>query len=98
MIAVKQTVKDICEEVYKIGFQQIVIDLVQDELEPLIECEDISRDDIGAAAYDVSILLDVYNPEFEKDIDLLTRLKLALNDWEHQHEQVNKILGLPPQN
>lgn len=98
MIAVKQKVNDICEEVYKFGFSQIVIDLVQDEIEELLVKEDLVRDDLGASSYQCGLLLDVFNPAMEKDVDFLIRLKQALSDWEQSHEFANKALGLPPEN
>lgn len=97
MIQVKQKVRDICDEVYKHGFQQIVIDLVQDDVEELLEDADLIRDDLIAQSYCISLLLNIFDEKFEKDIDLLTRLKDALDDWAHEYELVNKSLGLPPE-
>jgi len=98
MKVVKQKVKDICEEVYKFGFSQIIIDLVQDDIEDLLEDDDILRDDIGATTYVISLLLEVYNPALEKDVDFLQRLEKALRDWQSEYEEINRLLGLPPEN
>lgn len=96
MIKVKQEVKDICNEVYKFGFTQIVIDLIQDDIEELLE-GDIDRDKISSASYRCSLLLNVFNPVLFKDVELLTALIKALDNWTQSHEFANRALGLPPE-
>ena len=96
MIKVKQDVKDVCNEIYRFGYSQIVIDLVQDDIEELIE-DEIDRDKISSAAYRCSLLLKVFNPIFVKDIELLTKLIKTLDDWTASHEFANRALGLPPE-
>ncbi len=93
--AVKQKVKDIANEIYGFGYQQILIDFVQDDVEEVLNAESITRDDVGALAYEASLLLDVYNPKFKKDIDLLNRLDNALRHWENDIEANNQLLGIP---
>lgn len=93
MTTVELNVKNICDELFKKDFSQIVIDLVQ-ETEDLIR-EDVSRDAVGAACYDCSVLLEVFNPELKADIDLLTRLHDALEKWRTEIERRNIILGIP---
>lgn len=103
MTAIEKRVKDIVDEVLQMHAQQIVIDLVQDEIEPLIgKREDVTgkvggptRDEVGAAAYMTDILLEVFNPKFEKDIDILKRLSSALTEWSNDIEATNVLLGLP---
>lgn len=95
MTTFEQKVKEICDEVYKKNFQQITIDLVQETEELINTDEPIRRDDVGAAAYDCDVLLEVFNPSFEIDIDLLTRLTKALSDWANDIENTNKVLGVP---
>lgn len=75
---------------------QIVIDLFQDDLEDMLSQEDVTPDDIGAFSYNVGNLKDVFNPKFGKDIELLTDLEKALDDWLIDREFVNKSLGLDP--
>lgn len=96
MTTFEENVKSICDEVYKFNVQQITIDLVQDNIEELFGREEqIRRDDVGAASYDCGILLEVFNPKFEKDIDVLTRLENALDEWANDIENTNKLLGIP---
>jgi predicted unusual protein kinase regulating ubiquinone biosynthesis (AarF/ABC1/UbiB family) len=99
MTTFEQKVKDICDEAYNKNLQQITIDLIQDNIEGelLNSDEPVTRDAVGAAAYDTDILLEVFNPKFDKDIDLLTRLKKALDEWSDDIENTNKILGIPIQ-
>lgn len=92
----KSVVKDICNEIYKFGTHQIIIDLVQDEIEEVLsDVEFPPRDSIGALVYEVGLILEIINPRFERDINFLTRLKQALKDWETEIENTNVILGLP---
>ena len=96
MTTFEQKVKEICDEVYKYNVQQITIDLVQDNIEELFGKEEqIRRDDVGAASYDCGILLEVFNPKFENDIDILKRLEKALDEWAADIENTNIILGIP---
>lgn len=97
MIQAKQNVKTICDKIYNYGYTQIVIDLVQDDIEELLEDEELVRDKISAAAYQCNSLLDVFNPSFNLDIELLIELESALVDWEQSHEFANRVLGLPPE-
>lgn len=95
-----QIVKDICDSIAYDFPEQILIDLVQDEVEDLFRnySEDqTTRDAVGAAAYKVSILKEVYNPQFQKDIEILDKLYVALEEWRNEIEQRNKILKLPPE-
>jgi predicted unusual protein kinase regulating ubiquinone biosynthesis (AarF/ABC1/UbiB family) len=96
MTTFEAKVKSICDEIYHQDLQQITIDLVQDNVEELLGVQaKPSRDAVGAAAYDTSILLEAINPKFEKDVDILTRLYKALNDWSNDIEATNVILGAP---
>jgi len=90
-----EAVKAICEKVYKGNFNQIIIDLVQEDLEELTTADKVSRDDIGAMQYQCSILLDVYNPRFTKDVQFLEDMIKALEAWTADHENTNRLLGLP---
>lgn len=96
MTQAKEKVKAVSEQIYKFGLSQIIIDLVQDMVEEYLEQEDVTPDEIGSMKYECSILLEVYNPALEKDILFLNDLIEALQDWNDQATQVNKILGLDP--
>jgi len=96
MISTKKKVKDLCDEMYKLNCHQIVIDLVQEIEQQLIHPdEEVSRDKVGSFAYEVDILNEAFNPEFEKDRDLLRRLYEALHAWQKDIEGTNIALGIP---
>lgn len=102
MTTYEQKVKKICDEVYQKFPEQILIDFIQDEIEELLnKCDEMgkdespTRDEVGALSYECSVMIDVYNPKFEWDIDVLTRLKKALDEWCNDIEQTNILLGLP---
>jgi hypothetical protein len=75
---------------------QIVIDLFQDDLTDLLDKEDITPEDIGAFGYHVGCLIEVFNPIYDKDIQLLKEVDDALGEWEDDQSFVNKSLGLDP--
>lgn len=94
MTTFEKKVKEICLEVYTLEFSQIVIDLAQGIEEDLIETdEEVTRDMVGAAAYDTDIIRDIN--KHEKEVAYLTRLYNALQDWIADIEQTNLTLGLP---
>jgi hypothetical protein len=96
MTTYQRRVKELCDSMYGKDLQQITIDLIQDAIEPLLDIEAmVTRDCVGASAYDVSILLEVFNPKFGLDIMLLSKLDKALDEWSNDIEQTNIILGLP---
>jgi hypothetical protein len=93
----KEKVKEISDRIHTFGYKQIVIDLIEEWIEPLlIFNEEMTGDDLGAAAYTTSTLLEVFDCRYEKDVALLTELDRALNEWLADHDFVNKTLGLPP--
>lgn len=96
MLQSRQQVKDLCDQLMQRHPEQILIDLVQDKIEELVTEDDVTPDDIGAMAYECSILLDIYNPGFEGDVKYLIELKTALNNWEADATFANKTLGLDP--
>ena len=96
MIQSKQKVKDVCDELFHVKPEQIVIDLIQDEIEELLTSDDVTPDDIGAATYVTSLLIDIYNPVFKTDIEYLKRLHNALVRWGNDATFANKTLGLDP--
>ena len=75
---------------------QLVIDLFQDDLTDLIDKEDVTPEDIGAFGYHVGCLLEIFNPIYDKDIQLLKELESVLDEWESDQTFVNKSLGLDP--
>lgn len=92
----KEKVKKICDEIYIANINQTLIDFIQDEVEVIVDSDEYpSRQSVGALAYTCGCLIDVYNPKFSKDIDILTRLQNALSEWSDDIENTNIILGLP---
>lgn len=92
----KGKVKSICDKVYQKQFKQITIDLIQDNIEELLENDDRTPEEIGAACYNVGLLVEVFNPVLDHDLELLKELKEALHNWYVDAERVNKFLGLDP--
>lgn len=77
---------------------QKTIDIVQETIEQLdrdTEDEPIERDELGAIDYDISILLDVWNPRLKYDIDVLKRVQKIMIDWYQDVDFVNISLGIP---
>jgi hypothetical protein len=96
MTSKEKKVKELCDEIYNLGFQQITIDMVQDEIEELLHADKKpSRDAVGALSYRCSLLMEVMDSRFEKDTSLLSRLIAALDEWNKDIEDTNIILGLP---
>ena len=97
MTTYQQAVKAIVDEAYRKELAQITIDLIQNNIEEeLLNSEkELTSEDVGAASYDADILLEVMNQKFENDIDILTRLTKALDEWEEDMRNTNSILGLP---
>lgn len=96
MLASKKRVIQLCDKLMQINPSQILIDLVEDEIEDRVYSDDVTPDEIGALEYQCSILRDVYNPEFTKDITYLIELEHALLDWGADATFANKTLGLDP--
>ena len=77
---------------------QKTIDIVQETIEQLdrdYEEEQIQRDELGAINYEIDILLEVWNKEFEYDIEILKRVDKIIEDWYNDIEFVNTTLGIP---
>jgi hypothetical protein len=76
---------------------QITIDFFQDfQMEFLIDREEpIERDQIGAKAYDISVLLDVFDPKFEYDIAVFKKMYKILDEWAEDIDFRNRALGIP---
>lgn len=96
MIQTRQAVKDLCDKLMQVKPSQIVIDLVQEQIEEAVENDSTTPDEVGALCYYADILLIVYNPAFEDDIEYLQELRDALDDWSDDAEFINKTLGIDP--
>lgn len=75
-------------------YSQAIIDIADDIEEVLINPE-ATREDIGAAAYTVSVIAEICREGADRD--WLLKTKAALDSWNSAHEAVNVILGLPPE-
>ena len=73
------TINELSELVfYKMeNYHQITIDLVSDAEDLLIK-ENLLSDEVGALCYNISILLEVINPNLIDDIECLNNLKNEL--------------------
>lgn len=77
---------------------QKTIDIVQETISDLdrdTEEEPIQRDELGAINYEIGILLDVWSPALEYDIDVLKRFDKIIQDWYKDVEFINIALGIP---
>lgn len=95
----KKTIQELGKRAWKKFPNQITIDLIQESEQLLCSEEDESnlRDDVGSLSYEVSIVLEVLNPNLNYDKDLLEKLESALDKWAEAIEFVNKSLGIPPE-
>lgn len=95
MTIIEEKVKSICNEVYTKDFQQITIDLIQDQIEDLLTSDEKPTSEyVGAACYSVGILVESINPKHTKDFELLSRLYKALHGWLEEIDNVDKILNI----
>ena len=77
---------------------QITIDWVQNTEIDLNREEDedpITRDHLGSMSYNLSILLEVFDPKKKYDISILKRLNKIIENWSNDIEFVNRALGIP---
>ena len=97
MTKYKEKVKDLCDKVYtKTGYPQIIIDLVQETIEPLFYPEQpLKRDDVAAVNYDIGLIEEILNPVFEITVIWLKEMSLQITAWEQDIEWNNGVLGLP---
>lgn len=95
MIDSKKKVHEVAHKINS-AYTQIVIDLFQDRLDELLDEDEVTPDSIVALNYSVGILIEVFNPVYEKDIELLKELEVALDGWEKDAAFVNRSLGLDP--
>lgn len=98
MIQSKQKVADLCDRLMHVNPSQIIIDLVQEDIEEIVNASEVTPDDIGAIAYRCGILLEIYNPDLIGDVNYLTGLLAAIDDWQNDAMFANKVLGLDPNN
>lgn len=96
MSKASEKVREISRKVYLNTFCQILIDYVQDEVEEILDNNHPTPDEVGACSYKGSIILEVFNPSFTTDIELLNELLPAIEAWHKELEFVNKSLGLDP--
>lgn len=96
MTKIEQAVKDACDKVYSGKYCQWLIDFVQDEVEELLNQEEYpTRDQPGALAYQLDIVIEITNPARKDDLTLMHELHDALEAWSNDIEQNNFALGLP---
>ena len=77
---------------------QKTIDFVEDTIRDLdreIDDNPIERDELGAINYEISVLLEVWNPSLEHDISVLKRFDKIIREWYEKIEFVNITLGIP---
>ena len=75
---------EICNNMGKVS--QKTIDVIQDTFSDLnrdTNDEPIQLYELGSINYDVSILLEIWNPALEYDIDVLKRFNKIIKDWKN---------------
>lgn len=97
MIQYKQKIKELCDQVYaRNHFPQIVIDLVQENIEPLLHPDEpLRRDDVGSVNYHIGLIEDILNPSFEETKVWLKEMREQIDIWNNDIEWTNSVLGLP---
>lgn len=63
---------------------QKTIDLIEDVIDSLSKEGEyvlVGMDDLGAISYDINILLEIWNPELEYDIEILNRINEVVKKW-----------------
>lgn len=78
---------------------QITIDRIQEtiiDLDRDFTCDEpVYRDELGSINYQNDVLLEVFNPEKEYDIDVLKRFDKIIEEWRNNVDFVNRALGIP---
>lgn len=67
-------------EIWKGGVQQITIDFVENANIDFCNINEIDRDNLGSFLYKLSLVLEVIDPFFKKDIEVLTKLNKCLEN------------------
>jgi hypothetical protein len=95
----REQIKKLIDQVEQNDYQQITIDFFQEfDVEFFTRDEDekpIERDEIGAQQYQIDILLDVFNPALEKDIEVFKEMDKLLQLWHDDIDFRNRSLGIP---
>lgn len=86
----EQRIRELSQGV--LSAHQITIDLV-DEAECLND--ESGRDEIGSIFYRCGVLLEVLNPEYTLDKQILEGLKKICQDWFAAKDLVNRAEGKP---
>lgn len=69
-----------------VGLHQKTIDTIEDVIEDLHSDELLSHEAIiGAGIYKVNNLIEVMNPEYHYDIEVLTKLQHILNSYQENN-------------
>ena len=65
-------------EIWKGGVQQITIDFVENANVDFSEINEFKKDALGSTLYKLSLVLEIIDPFFKKDIEVLNRLNICL--------------------
>ena len=75
----KQQLKPFIDRVYDGGVHQITIDIVQNAVEEL--SDDSTKDEIASVAYQVENLIEVMNPDFKAEVEILKGISSVFDTW-----------------
>jgi len=65
-------------EIWKGGVQQITIDFVENANFDFSEINEFEKETLGARLYQLSIVLEIIDPFFKKDVEVLNKLNVCL--------------------
>lgn len=86
-----------CKQADQTDFVQLIKDLADRVCWQIDQEGETSLDDIGFFLYDSYTIMEAINPRYTPEVNFLSALILILEEWEEDHEFVNKALGLPPE-
>ena len=93
MTAKKEALKVLCDSIYGLEISQILIDLVQEKVEPLLQKIELpTSEQVGAVSYRVDILHEVFNPLLDPDYKFITALLKAVDELSAEMDANDKIL------
>lgn len=94
----KKRVLEICDTVNSHDYLTIIDHLVDCTIRCNIDKgEPVTADDIDYILFECHLIMECIDRTYVRDINLLTALIIALEEWESDFEFINNTLGLPPE-
>ena len=86
-----------CKESTQFDFLEIIKNIADRICWQIDYDGETTSDDISCFLYDSYIIMEAINPRLNPEDNILSSLILLLEEWEEDHEFVNKTLGLDPE-